>query len=180
MSLFSSKNKPLEEKNRIEKKDLEKEILDLKERQDALKRRHAAEVDQLKNAFSDRDWRLQLAEKKTARVLEEEKTRHVAELAQLQQECAANAHAWKDKCDRIQVSLNIAEENRDRSERKRRRQIAELESAIVGQKAKTTTYELRLGNALSTQERRKERIKTLKAEKAELRALLEPDQNHSV
>jgi hypothetical protein len=49
MSLFSSKNKPLEEKSRIEKKNLKKEILDLKGRQDALKRRHAAESGPIEN-----------------------------------------------------------------------------------------------------------------------------------
>lgn len=179
MKFFSKKEiREPEEKSRIEKKNPEEEIFELKKKCDAMEKRHAGEMDRLKNTLADRDWRLQLAEKKTARVLDEEKTRHAAELTQLQQECAANSHGWKDKCDQIQVSLNVAERNRDRSERKRREQIGELESAIVKQKAKIETYKLRLGNALSAQERRKEQIKTLKSEKAELRALLEPDQDH--
>ncbi|MFK7846078.1 MAG: hypothetical protein AB8G77_12335 [Rhodothermales bacterium] len=156
---FSKKEvRELEEKSRIEKKRLEKEILDLKTR-------HAAEVDQHRKAFDDRTTLINLKLKEAA----EERASHDAELKQLQIETARISHAWKDECDRINA-LRLSTEG------ERKKQIMAFEKAIVKHKKKLRSYKVRLGKAVNTLDRKREQVAKLREKLAAFHADADQEQ----
>jgi chromosome segregation ATPase len=155
---FSKKEiRELEEKRRIEKKSLEKEILDLKTR-------HAAEVDQHRKAFDDRTTLINLKLKEAAK----ERTRHDTAMAKLQEEMAKATHAWKAYCDKLQKEHNDQIREKLLGEGERTKKITGLEKALAKHKENLATYKRRLGNALKTLDGKKEQVAKLRTELAAL------------
>ena len=76
---------------------------------------------------------------------------------------------WKSECDKLQEKYDKYIDSKLLEERKRKKQIAELERALEKHKKKLATYKRRLGNALNTLDRRKEQVVKLRAELAALR-----------
>ena len=83
---------------------------------------------------------------------------------------------WKSECDKLQEKYDKYIDSKLLEERKRKKQIAELERALEKHKKKLAAYKLRLGNALNTLDRRKEQVVKLRAELATLRG--EAHQDH--
>ena len=74
---------------------------------------------------------------------------------------------WKSECDKLQEKYKYID-SKLLKERKRKKQIAELEKALSKYKKKLAAYKRRLGNALNTLDRKKEQVVKLRAELAAL------------
>ena len=83
---------------------------------------------------------------------------------------------WKSERDKLQEKYDKYIDSKLLEERKRKKQIAELERALEKHKKKLAAYKRRLGNALNTLDRRKEQVVKLRAELATLRG--EAHQDH--
>ena len=146
-----------------------KEILDLK-------RRHDAEVNRLKSTLSERDYRIQMEQKTSATALKAEKARHDSKMDKLRKEMKEGGDAWKAYCEKLQEKYDEYIGSKLLEERERKKQNIGLERALAKHKKELSTYKRRLGNALSTSDRRKEQVAKLKAELTALRVETHQDQ----